>query len=179
MRARHGLSERVCLYPQILRKSAFKIVSETAPGGIHVDTDNLQDFVGKPIWTRDRLYPETPAGVVTGLAWTPMGGSVLFIETTGKRARADLLQRPQKRDSAADDAKGSIELTGQLGDVMKESVKIAHTFATNFVSQLAAGDSQIADETRSRFADAGTFLRCAPIHIHVPDGAVPKVMRQR
>ena len=68
---------------------------------IQVEKDNLPDFVGKPVFTTDRMYELTPPGVIMGLAWTSMGGSVLYIETA--------LKKPIGEDG------GSIDLTGQLG----------------------------------------------------------------
>ena len=58
--------------PQVFRKAAFKIVNKEAEN-TSVSSDNLADFVGKPVFTTDRLYEETPAGIVMGLAWTAMG----------------------------------------------------------------------------------------------------------
>lgn len=60
------------LFSQIFRKVAYKIVKKEADE-ITVTTDNLYDFVGKPVFTHDRIYENTPAGVVMGLAWTSMG----------------------------------------------------------------------------------------------------------
>ena len=57
---------------QIFRKAALKIVKEKVET-IAIDTENLQEFVGKPLFTHDRMYDTTPPGVVTGLAWTAMG----------------------------------------------------------------------------------------------------------
>lgn len=85
---------------------------------IHVSHDTLKDYVGNPTFTSDRMYETTPPGVVMGLAWTAMGGSTLYIETTLAKPLSD-----NKDDS------GSIRVTGQLGDVMKESAEIAYTFA--------------------------------------------------
>lgn len=85
---------------------------------VTVSTDNLTDFVGKPIFTSDRMYDVTPPGVVMGLAWTAMGGSTLYIETTIKK-------RSEKEETGC----GSLFSTGQLGEVMKESTDIAYTFA--------------------------------------------------
>lgn len=86
---------------------------------IHVSCDALKDFVGNPKFTSDRMYETTPPGVVMGLAWTAMGGSTLYIETSLAKPLSD------KDDSIS----GSMKLTGQLGDVMKESAEIAYTFA--------------------------------------------------
>lgn len=62
----------VCYFTQIYRKAAFKIVEESCDA-VSVSQENLSDFVGKPLFTKDRLYDITPAGVVCGLAWTSMG----------------------------------------------------------------------------------------------------------
>uniref|UniRef100_A0A8C4DY90 Lon protease homolog, mitochondrial n=1 Tax=Dicentrarchus labrax TaxID=13489 RepID=A0A8C4DY90_DICLA len=133
---------------KVFRKVAFSIVSgEQAT--VTVTPDNLQDYVGKPIFTVDRMYNVTPPGVVMGLAWTAMGGSTLFIETS--------LRRP----SGGGDSKGegSLEVTGQLGDVMKESAKIASTFARTFL---------MTKEPEN------LFLVNSHLHLHVPEGATPK-----
>uniref|UniRef100_A0A8C0H1D9 Lon protease homolog, mitochondrial n=1 Tax=Chelonoidis abingdonii TaxID=106734 RepID=A0A8C0H1D9_CHEAB len=131
---------------KVLRKSAYKIVSGEAET-VEVTPENLQDFVGKPIFTVDRMYDLTPPGVVMGLAWTAMGGSTLFIETS--------LRRPKDKENKD----GSLEITGQLGDVMKESAKIAYTFARAFLMQ------------KEPTID---FLVTSHIHLHVPEGATPK-----
>ncbi|CAN0897248.1 Lon protease homolog 1, mitochondrial [Linum grandiflorum] len=109
-----------------------------------VDTPNLTDFVGKPVFHAERIYAETPAGIVMGLAWTAMGGSTLYIETT---------QVEQA------EGKGALQLTGQLGDVMKESALIAHTYAR---SALFAKDPE------------NRFFTDTKLHLHVPAGATPK-----
>ncbi|XP_062816276.1 lon protease homolog, mitochondrial [Anolis carolinensis] len=131
---------------KVLRKSAYKIVSGEAEK-VEVTPENLQDFVGKPIFTVDRMYDQTPPGVVMGLAWTAMGGSTLFVETS--------LRRPRDPESK----EGSLEVTGQLGDVMKESAKIAYTFARAFLMR------------RDPHND---FLAVSHLHLHVPEGATPK-----
>ncbi|KAL8177935.1 UNVERIFIED_CONTAM: Lon protease mitochondrial, partial [Gekko kuhli] len=131
---------------KVLRKSAYRIVSGEAEK-VEVTPENLQDFVGKPIFTVDRMYDVTPPGVVMGLAWTAMGGSTLFIETS--------LRRPKDKESK----EGTLEVTGQLGDVMKESAKIAYTFARAFLMQKEP---------------ANDFLVTSHIHLHVPEGATPK-----
>ncbi|XP_066262433.1 lon protease homolog, mitochondrial isoform X2 [Euwallacea similis] len=132
---------------KVVRKVAYKIVKEEAHF-IDVSSNNLQEFVGKPVFTHDRMYPTTPPGVVMGLAWTAMGGSTLYIETTTRR------QPPSDKDS-----EGSLELTGHLGDVMKESAKIALTVARNFLTKHDPGNK---------------FLINGHMHLHVPEGATPK-----
>nr|XP_015096617.1 lon protease homolog, mitochondrial [Vicugna pacos] len=136
---------------KVLRKSAYKIVSGEAEF-VEVTPENLQDFVGKPVFTVERMYDVTPPGVVMGLAWTAMGGSTLFVETS--------LRRPWDRGShSKEDKDGSLEVTGQLGEVMKESARIAYTFARAFLMQ--------RDPTNE-------FLVTSHIHLHVPEGATPK-----
>lgn len=67
-----GLPITLLHLPQVLRKSAYKIVSGEAES-VEVTPENLQDFVGKPVFTVERMYEVTPPGVVMGLAWTAMG----------------------------------------------------------------------------------------------------------
>ncbi|XP_012273098.1 lon protease homolog, mitochondrial isoform X2 [Orussus abietinus] len=131
---------------KVSRKVAFKVVKKEADK-IDVKSDNLQDFVGKPTFTHDRMYDITPPGVVMGLAWTAMGGSTLFIETS--------VRKP------CDDKKleGTMETTGHLGDVMKESTRIAMTVARNFLR---------------RIDPENNFLYASHLHLHVPEGATPK-----
>ncbi|XP_023674624.2 lon protease homolog, mitochondrial [Paramormyrops kingsleyae] len=135
---------------KVFRKVAFRIVSEEE-SSVQITADNLQDYVGKPIFTVDRMYDTTPPGVVMGLAWTAMGGSTLFIETS--------LRRPREAPSKEGPREGSLEVTGQLGDVMKESARIAYTFARAFLMQ---------EQPHS------DFLVTSHLHLHVPEGATPK-----
>lgn len=130
---------------KILRKTAFGIVKQEL-STVDITEDNLQDFVGKAVFAHDRLYENTPPGVVMGLAWTAMGGSTLYIETT----QCKPLSEEKKFE-------GSLQLTGHLGDVMKESANIAYSFAKSFLLQ-----------------QENTFLQRAHLHLHVPEGAVPK-----
>ncbi|XP_062306204.1 lon protease homolog, mitochondrial [Osmerus eperlanus] len=136
---------------KVFRKVAFRIVNgeETE---VEITPSNLQDYVGKPIFTVDRMYDVTPAGVVMGLAWTAMGGSTLFIETSLRRPRGAAVGKDGPGE-------GTLDLTGQLGDVMKESAKIAFTFARAFLMK------QQPDNT---------FLTESHMHLHVPEGATPK-----
>ncbi|KAM7285560.1 lon protease homolog, mitochondrial [Ixodes scapularis] len=135
---------------KILRKAAFRIVSKEAEE-VEVRPDNLNDFVGKQLFTHDRMYDVTPPGVVMGLAWTAMGGSALYIETA--------MPRPLASSTEKKGAEGSLQLTGHLGDVMKESANIAFSVAKSFLlSHYPEND----------------FLQKAHVHLHVPEGAVPK-----
>lgn len=118
-----------------------------------VTDDNLSDYVGKPIFTSDRMYEEDPLphGIVMGLAWTSMGGSALYIETQGIKRGLD--KEGKTRGG------GGIKTTGQLGDVMKESSQIAYTLARARLSQIESNNSYFDD---------------TDIHMHVPEGATPK-----
>ncbi|XP_050225115.1 lon protease homolog 1, mitochondrial-like [Mercurialis annua] len=109
-----------------------------------VDSSNLADFVGKPVFHAERIYQQTPVGVVMGLAWTAMGGSTLYIETT---------------QIEQGEGKGALHLTGQLGEVMKESAQIAHTVARAIFSEKEPDNP---------------FFANFKVHLHVPAGATPK-----
>uniref|UniRef100_A0A182T7M0 Lon protease homolog, mitochondrial n=1 Tax=Anopheles maculatus TaxID=74869 RepID=A0A182T7M0_9DIPT len=139
---------------KIVRKVAFKVVRKEADF-MEVSGGNLSDLLGKPIFTHDRMYDTTPPGVVMGLAWTAMGGSALYIET----ARRKLLEVSDAGDAKHTSGDGSLELTGHLGDVMKESARISLTVARNFIKQSEPNNN---------------FLESSHIHLHVPEGATPK-----
>ncbi len=110
-----------------------------------VGTDNLVEYVGHPPYPSDKIYQnETPLGVVTGLAWTASGGATLYIEAASVEKG---------------EGKGGLRATGQLGDVMKESTTIAHTFARRFLEE--------------KFPE-NTFFAQHSLHVHVPAGATPK-----
>ncbi|KAA8536743.1 hypothetical protein F0562_029221 [Nyssa sinensis] len=109
-----------------------------------VDSSNLSDFVGNPVFHSECIYDQTPIGVVMGLAWTAMGGSTLYIETT------------QVEEGTG---KGALHLTGQLGDVMKESAQIAHTVARAILHEKELDNP---------------FFANSKLHLHVPAGATPK-----
>ncbi|CAF4955757.1 unnamed protein product [Pieris macdunnoughi] len=132
---------------KIARKVAFKIVKQEADK-LKVTDENLSDLVGKPTFKHDRMYDITPPGVIMGLAWTAMGGSTLYIETA--------LRNKHHEEKASS---GSLELTGHLGDVMKESARIALTVARNYLDKHSLGN---------------TFLNTSHLHLHVPEGATPK-----
>ncbi|KAF2358922.1 Lon proteaseue chloroplastic/mitochondrial [Trinorchestia longiramus] len=140
------------LIERIMRRTAFTLVSDK-PDCVSVQESNLEDFVGKPKFTSDRMYDVTPPGVVMGLAWTAMGGSTLYIETSLRP-----MAKPQDKDGGGV-VQGSLETTGHLGDVMKESVRIAYTFAKNFQASLDPQNKTLLENH---------------LHLHVPEGAVPK-----
>jgi Lon-like ATP-dependent protease len=139
---------------KIMRKAAYKIVNKEKEV-VEVVNDNLQDFVGKPLFTKDRMYETTPPGVVMGLAWTAYGGSTLFIET----ALIKPMTAPTSTEGKPDEKDGSIKLTGQLGDVMKESANISYSFAKAFLLEVNPSNQT---------------LQRGHIHLHIPEGATPK-----
>nr|CAG8435208.1 5474_t:CDS:10 [Entrophospora candida] len=118
------------------------------PEGIHVNitSENLKDYVGPPVWHSDRLYDHTPPGVVMGLAWTSMGGSALYVEST--------LESIINKKSTP-----SLSKTGQMGDVMKESTTIAYTYSKSLMVR--------------QFPE-NKFFEKAAIHLHIPEGATQK-----
>lgn len=111
---------------------------------ITINPDDLKDYVGPPPFSSDRIYDTTPPGVVMGLAWTSMGGNSLYVEAAGVEKG---------------EGKGSLRTTGQLGDVMKESASIAHTFSRAFLERKQPGND---------------FFQNNAIHVHVPAGGIPK-----
>jgi ATP-dependent Lon protease len=125
----------------ICRKAAKKIVADPAAAPIVVDTETLKELLGPPKFRYGMAEQEDQIGAVTGLAWTEMGGDTLVIEVTLMSGT------------------GKLTLTGQLGDVMKESAQAAFSY------------------TRSRAKELGIdpqFHEKNDIHIHIPEGAIPK-----
>jgi Lon-like ATP-dependent protease len=123
-------------------------VSLQVPDGVHVSItkDNLKDYVGPPVFTSDRLYETTPPGVAMGLAWTSMGGAALYVEC--------ILENVLNSSS-----RPGLERTGNLKSVMKESTMIAYSFAKSLMAK--------------RFPE-NKFFDKARLHLHCPEGAVPK-----
>lgn len=125
-----------------LRKIAYHKAMEDQLDIYTITPNNLEDLLGKPPFYRDIYQGNDYAGVVTGLAWTSVGGEILFIETSLSKGKA-----------------GKLTLTGNLGDVMKESAVIALEYVKAHADALGI-DSNIFNNWN--------------IHIHVPEGATPK-----
>eukprot|EP01135_Chromosphaera_perkinsii_P009625 Nk52_evm75s1810 gene=Nk52_evmTU75s1810 len=141
---------------KIFRKSALRIVDKNEKQ-IEVHQPDLKDFVGQPVFASERMYERTPPGVVMGLAWTAMGGSTLYIEALNTESKS-----PYSTDMEKDkerEGKAGYQYTGQLGDVMKESARIAYTYAKHFLAEKRPEND---------------FFSKANIHMHVPEGATPK-----
>ena len=132
-----GLEKQIA---KIARVTAKKVaLEEPLPGTIKKDM--LKEYLGLPTAFHDKQSGNEAPGVVTGLAWTQMGGEILFVE------------------SSVSNGKGVMTMTGNLGDVMKESATIAYQYIKAH-PELARMDSE-------KFASKD-------IHVHVPEGATPK-----
>ena len=123
---------------KIIRKAAVKLLAGEKK--ISISGKNLTDFLGQPYFQTEKT--QRGVGVVTGLAWTSMGGATLSIE-------ANQVHSKQR----------GFKLTGQLGDVMKESAEIAYSYVASNLAQFSLDPAQL-DE--------------AFLHLHVPEGATPK-----
>ncbi|MBX5497145.1 MAG: endopeptidase La, partial [Bryobacteraceae bacterium] len=135
-----GLRQLERQIARIARKVALRF-AEGRTERVVVSQDDLPDMLGPEIFMLEKVRRSLPPGVATGLAWTESGGEVLYIEAT-------LLP----------DGKG-LTLTGQLGDIMQESVRTAQSYVWAHADELGID--------REKFSKAG-------VHIHVPAGAIPK-----
>ncbi len=125
---------------KVIRSNARYIAMDEAYNK-KVNADDIRKFLGPVKFQRDRALNDQMAGVVTGLAWTSVGGEILFIEVSLSRG------------------KGNLTLTGNLGDVMKESATLAYEYLKAHASQLGIDPD---------------IFRKWNVHIHIPEGATPK-----
>ncbi len=125
---------------KVIRSNARYIAMDEAYNK-KVNADDIRKFLGPVKFQRDRALNDQMAGVVTGLAWTAVGGEILFIEVSLSRG------------------KGNLTLTGNLGDVMKESATLAYEYLKAHSSQLGIDPD---------------IFRKWNVHIHIPEGATPK-----
>lgn len=135
-----GVRELERKIAKLLRKLAVEVV-ENKKDFIDVTTENLKDFLDAPMYRFDEIEDKSQVGVVMGLAWTAVGGTTLNIEV------------------AKMSGKGKLVLTGQLGDVMKESARAGMSYIRSI-----AKDYKLQDD----------FHEKLDIHIHIPEGATPK-----
>ena len=124
----------------VCRKVARQ-VAEGRKSRVRVIASSLEGYLGPPPPTRDEAMQEAQIGVATGLAWTETGGDVLYVEATVM------------------DGRGQLILTGQLGDVMKESAQAALSYARTRAEELGIEPG---------------FFESRDVHVHVPEGAIPK-----
>jgi ATP-dependent Lon protease len=136
-----GVRELEKKVAKVMRRLARKLASgEGCPSVIKAD--NLQEYLGAVEYTRDRYQGNQYAGVVTGLAWTAVGGEILFVESSLSRGKGSKLT-----------------ITGNLGDVMKESAILALEYVHSHAEQ---------------FGIAEDLFENWNVHVHVPEGAIPK-----
>ena len=130
---------------KIMRKAAIEILK--GKKSLRVTLKNLKDFLDKPVFGIEAVEKKDKIGVVNGLAWTPVGGDVLKVEAVKYRG------------------KGQVILTGQLGDVMKESAHIAFTLIKVLID-----NKKLKVKEKSKEPIYYKYN----VHIHVPEGAIPK-----
>jgi ATP-dependent Lon protease len=126
---------------EVCRKTAMRILEEETPKRITVTGGNMEQFLGVRKFLPDRLPGTDQIGLVTGLAWTSVGGDTLEVEVNVM------------------EGSGKLELTGNLGDVMKESVHAAMSYIRANAQKLGV---------------APDFYKTKDIHVHFPAGAIPK-----
>ena len=132
-----NLERLIC---KLMRKAAKKLV-EGSLKSVRITTAGLEKYLGPKVYKEEELYDGSVSGIANGLAWTSVGGEMLNVEVIVL------------------DGSGKLELTGSLGEVMKESAKIAISFIRS-----------IAD----KYSLDRDFYKTKDIHIHFPEGAVPK-----
>ena len=125
---------------KVIRRIAKKIAFEE-PFNVNLTKEDIKEYLGVVPYSKEIYQGNEFAGVVTGLAWTAVGGEILYIETSLSKG------------------KGALTLTGNLGDVMKESAMLAHEYLRSHAEQLG-----INPEVFDRYN----------VHVHVPEGAIPK-----
>jgi ATP-dependent Lon protease len=139
----------------VARKLARKLASSEEVEQI-VDAETVRELLGRPRVHPEHALAESEVGIATGMYYTPMGGDIMFVEASIRRYYGN---RDGDTASVGPGGAVSLILTGQLGDVMKESARAAFTYATNNAAKLGI--------PRDR-------LGAIEAHIHVPAGAIPK-----
>jgi len=130
-----GLKKR---FDTLARIAAVKSIRNKDEQTVHVTKADLREFLDMHALPHLRVNEEAKPGIVTGLAWTPVGGEILYIESLFTKGS------------------GKLNITGKLGEVMKESVQIAISLV------------------RSMYPDLSEMFEKNDLHIHVPDGSTPK-----
>ncbi len=129
------------VFNKLYRKAAKELVYNKNTKKVTINTKNIEEYLDNPIFEIDRADKANSIGVVNGLAWTSVGGDVLKIE------------------AAKFNGKGILSLTGNMGDVMKESARIAHSVVKGLID-------------KKKLANAS--FKTHDVHMHIPEGATPK-----
>ncbi len=146
----------------IVRKAAKEILENPEIKKISVTLKNLNKYLEKPVFEIETIEKEPQVGVVNGLAWTAVGGDVLRIESIKIKG------------------KGSLQLTGRLGEVMKESASIAYSVVKVLIDQGKLPIEQdvipktLKERQENKELDPSEVYRRYDIHLHIPEGATPK-----
>ena len=129
------------VFSKLYRKAAKELLTQKDSNKVTINTKNLEDYLNKPVFEIDQAEKANRVGIVNGLAWTSVGGDVLKIE------------------AAKFNGKGLLSLTGNMGEVMKESARISHSVVKGLIDK--------------KKIKSGTFKNF-DIHMHIPEGATPK-----
>ncbi len=141
----------------VARKIARRLASGTADD-LRITAEDVRELLGRPRVHPERANEQNEVGVATGMFYTPMGGDIMFVEAAIRRL-GSAPRTDEEREQVSGGGNVSLILTGQLGDVMKESARAALTYAATHASRL-----QIPEER----------LGSMEVHVHVPAGAIPK-----
>jgi ATP-dependent Lon protease len=142
----------------ITRKLARAYASEQAPEPV-VTADRVRELLGRPRVHPEQIAARDEVGVATGMYYTPVGGDIMFVEAALRHVGTPARQKEGEHEGSQNMGNVSLILTGQLGDVMRESARAALTYATTHAQQLGI--------PRSRTS-------ASEVHVHVPAGAIPK-----
>ena len=146
----------------LMRKTARRLLEDSSKSGVVVTKKNLEKFTDKKVFEISKVDEAPQVGVVNGLAWTAVGGDVLTVEAIKIKG------------------KGTLQLTGSLGEVMKESARIAHSVVKILIDEkrLAIFPSMVPRSVKEREedvkVDSSEVYKRHDLHIHVPAGATPK-----
>jgi len=147
---------------KLLRKTARELLEDSSILKVNITVKNIKKYLEKEVFMIDEVDKENHVGIVNGLAWTSVGGDVLRVETSKIKG------------------KGALILTGSLGDVMKESVKIAISVVKVLIDEKKLEISHdnipltIKEIEEDKTVELSEIYRRFDLHIHVPEGATPK-----
>ena len=129
------------VFNKLFRKTVKRLINDKELSKVTINNKNIEEFLDNPVFEIDPADKKNSVGIVNGLAWTSVGGDVLKIE------------------AVKFEGKGNLSLTGNMGDVMKESAKIAHSVVKGLCDSGKIKDALFKD---------------VDIHMHIPEGATPK-----